>query len=42
LPDFGQLVPMQVGAWLVARPLARVLSMQLGLALVAVLFIGVS
>jgi hypothetical protein len=41
-PDFGQLEAMQVRAWLVARPLARLLLMQLGLALAAVLLIGVS
>lgn len=41
-PYFGQLVAMQVRAWLVARPLARLLLMQLGLALAAVLLIGVS
>jgi hypothetical protein len=41
-PYFGQLVAMPVRAWLVARPLARLLLMQLGLALAAVLLIGVS
>jgi hypothetical protein len=41
-PYFGQLVAMQVRAWLVARPLARLLLMQLGLALAAVLLNGVS
>jgi hypothetical protein len=41
-PYFGQLVAMQVRAWLVARPLARLQLMQLGLALAAVLLIGVS
>ena len=41
-PYFGQLVAMQVRAWLGARPLARLLLMQLGLALAAVLLIGVS
>ena len=41
-PDFWQLVAMQVSACLVARPLARLLLMQLGLALAAVLLIGVS
>jgi hypothetical protein len=41
-PNFGQLVAMQVRAWLVARPLARLLLMQLSLALAAVLLIGVS
>jgi hypothetical protein len=39
-PYFRQLVAMQVRARLVARPLA--LLMQLGLALAAVLLIGVS
>ncbi|HZZ03194.1 hypothetical protein [Paraburkholderia sp.] len=41
-PYFGQLVAMQVRAWLVARPRTRLLLMQLGLALAAVLLIGVS
>jgi hypothetical protein len=45
-PYFGQPVPvpvpMQVRAWLVARPLARLLLMQLGLALAAALLSGVS
>jgi hypothetical protein len=31
---------MQVRAWLVARPLARLLLMQLGLALAAALLVG--
>jgi hypothetical protein len=41
-PYFGQLVPMQVRGWPVARPLARLLLMQLGLALAAALLSGVS
>lgn len=41
-PYFGQLVAMQVRSWLVAPPLARLSLMQLGLALAAVLLIGVS
>ncbi len=43
-PYFGQPVPvpMQVRAWPVARPLARLLLMQLGLALAAALLSGVS
>ncbi|CAN0626152.1 protein of unknown function [Burkholderia multivorans] len=41
-PCFGRLVAMQVRAWLVARPLARLLLIQLGLAPAAVLLIGVS
>jgi hypothetical protein len=39
-PYFGLLVAMQVRAWPVARPLARLLLMQLGLALAAVLLVG--
>jgi len=39
-PYFGRLVAMQVRALLVARPLARLLLMQLGLALAAVLLVG--
>ena len=39
-PYFGLVVAMQVRAWLVARPLARLLLMQLGLALGAVLLVG--
>jgi hypothetical protein len=45
-PYFGQPVPvpvpMQVRAWPVARPLARLLLMQLGLALAAALLSGVA
>ncbi|MFM0038650.1 hypothetical protein [Paraburkholderia strydomiana] len=41
-PYFGQLAAMQVCAWLVAQPLARLLLIPLGLALAAVLLIGVS
>ena len=41
-PYFWQLVAMQVRAWLVARPLVRLLLMQLRLALAAVLLMGVS
>jgi hypothetical protein len=41
-PYFGPLVAMQVRAWPVARPLARLLLMQLGLALAAALLIGAS
>jgi hypothetical protein len=41
-PYFGQLVAMLVRAWLVAQPLARLLLMQTGLALAAVLLVGVS
>jgi hypothetical protein len=36
----GQLVAMQVRAWLVARPLVRLRLMQLGLALAVVLLVG--
>jgi hypothetical protein len=39
---FGQLVAMQVRAWLVAWPMARLQLMQWGLALTAVVLIGVS
>jgi hypothetical protein len=41
-PYFGQLAAKQMRGWLVARPLARLLSMQLGRPLAAVLLIGVS
>ncbi|KAA1011463.1 hypothetical protein FVF58_16300 [Paraburkholderia panacisoli] len=41
-PYFWQLVAMQVRAWLVARPPARLLLIQVGLSLAAVLLIGVS
>ena len=39
---WGSRISMQARAWLVARSLARLLLMQLGLALLAVLLIGVS
>ncbi|MFL9909630.1 hypothetical protein [Paraburkholderia sp. RL17-337-BIB-A] len=41
-PYFGKLVAMQVRAWLVAWPMACLQLMQWGLALAAVVLIGVS
>ncbi|WP_175159393.1 hypothetical protein [Paraburkholderia fynbosensis] len=41
-PYFGQSVAVQMQAWLFLRPLARLLLMQLRLALAAALLIGVS